>query len=189
MTQTVSLSCRVSLGKCASAQLQQPEPPPPPFYQLLPRLRQHLIKSFSHFESVWTPGDALGVLPWLGGTDIMARISQDQTHRGRCPVPPTHRDPEALGQPWLWNIGVVLGKSLLPTPSRPCQRCFFDLSSRTALCLLPFTAKLVMKSLSLCITATEIPLPTLPASSLAPGSSPMCMARVRVCQTGCLGRR
>lgn len=90
------------LGKSASAQLQQPEPPPPPFNQLLPRLKQHLIKSFSQFESVWTPGDALRVLPWLGGTEMIARIGQEQKSRCRYPTALTHRDLEALGQPWLW---------------------------------------------------------------------------------------
>lgn len=135
------------LGKSASAQLQQPEPLPPPFYQLLPRLKQHLIKSFSQAESVWTPGDTLRALPCLGGTEMIARIIQDQKSRGRYPTAHTHRDLEALGQPWLWNIGVVLGKSLLPTLSRPSQRCLFDLSCRTVLCLLPFTAKLVLETL------------------------------------------
>lgn len=101
MTQKLSLNCRMPSGKAASAQLQQPEPRPP-FYQLQPRLRQHLIKSFSQSGSVWTPGDALRELPWLGGTEIIARISRDQKSIGT--VPPTHRDLEALGQPGLWRI-------------------------------------------------------------------------------------
>lgn len=101
MTQKLSLSWRMPSGKAASAQLQQPEPPPP-FYQLQPRLGQHLIKSFSQSESVWTPGNALREPPWLGGTAVIARISQDQKSIGT--VPPTHRDLEALGQPWLWRI-------------------------------------------------------------------------------------
>lgn len=187
VTQRVSPSCRVPLGKCASAQLQQPEPLPPPFYQLLPRLKQHLIKSFSQAESVWTPGDALRALPWLGGTEMIARISQDQKSRGRYPIAHTHRDLEALGQPWLWNMGVVLGKSLLPTLSRPSQRCLFGLSCRqfSASCL--SLRSWCWRPFSPGITVTRVPLPTLPA--LAPGTSHMCTAQIRVCQTGCLGLR
>lgn len=48
---------------------------------------------------------------------------------------PTRRDPVVLGQPQLRGAGVVFGKSLLPTPQGPFQRCFFDLSCRTAFCL------------------------------------------------------
>lgn len=78
---------------------------------------------------------------------MMARISQEQKPRGRYRVARTHRDLEALGEPRLWDIGVVLGKSLLPTLSRPSQRCLFDLRCRTVLCLLPFIVKLVLESL------------------------------------------
>lgn len=69
---------------------------------------------------------------------------------------------------------MVLGKSLLPTLSKPSQRCFCDFSCRTALCLPPLTAKLGMESLCTghhCHTGTPA---MLPAGSLAPGSSHMC---------------
>lgn len=137
---------RVPLGKSPSAQLQQPEPPPPPSYQLLPRLRQHLIKSFSQFESVLALGDAFECHPGLDRLRQLQGLARTRSP-GAPPCTSHPQGPCGTGTALATEYRGSFGKSLLPSPSRPSQRCFFDLSCRTALCLLPFTAKLVMESL------------------------------------------
>lgn len=52
-----------------------------------------------------------------------------------------------LGKLQLQDAGVVLGKSLLPTPPSSSERHFFDLTCRIAFCLAPSPYMLVMESL------------------------------------------
>ena len=70
--------------------------------------------------------------PWLGGGERAAKISRvwnngDASKAAQGPwhpAPPTHKDLAVLGQPELWDAGVVLGKSLLPTPTRSLSEMF-----------------------------------------------------------------